>query len=167
MSGGFSIKVKKDTLTPAAQKALKGAKNKQPILRAAGTQILSIAKRSFREPGQRQSPWRPKRDGKPSNLILHGVLSKSIRIVSLTASAVEVGSDRKYAAIHQLGGVIRPDAKKALRFFSGGKWWTVKKVVMPARPFLPFDKDGKLVAFAAVKVSATIERAAAQQIGAK
>lgn len=166
-SGGFTIQVTRDSLTPAMKKAIAGAKNRQPILRAAGTQIVSIAKRSFREPALRQSVWVPKKDGQPSNLILHGVLSKSIRITTLTDEQVSVGSDRKYAAIHQLGGVIKPKKEGGLLVFtSGGKTYRVTKVVMPGRPYLPFTKDGKLTPQAQPKVRATIERAAAKQIGA-
>jgi len=43
----------------------------------------------------------------------------------------------KYARIHELGGIIRPKTAKALRFqVEPGKWVTVKKVEMPARPYL-------------------------------
>lgn len=164
-SAGLTIKITKDTATPALRAALAQARNPQAILRAVGTQIVSIAKRAFREPSLRAAPWRPKRDGSPSNLILHGVLSKSIRITELTDRNVSVGSDRIYAAIHQLGGIIRPTQKKALKFQIGGKWFTVKKVVIPARPFLPFDANGRLIPAAEVKVRATIDRAVALQLG--
>jgi HK97 gp10 family phage protein len=42
-----------------------------------------------------------------------------------------------YAKIHEFGGVIRPVKAKALFFIdSDGYWNTVKKVTMPARPYL-------------------------------
>jgi phage gpG-like protein len=46
------------------------------------------------------------------------------------------GSDLKYAAIHQYGGIIRPVRAMALRFKIGGKFVTAKKVTMPARPYI-------------------------------
>jgi hypothetical protein len=52
------------------------------------------------------------------------------------ASSVSIGTDRRYAAIHQLGGKH-----------------------MPARPFFPFTKEGKLVPCATVEVERIIEKA--------
>jgi phage virion morphogenesis protein len=47
------------------------------------------------------------------------------------------GTNLEYAAIHQLGGVIEPKNKPALAFgMAGGGFAVVKKVTMPARPFL-------------------------------
>jgi len=47
-----------------------------------------------------------------------------------------VGSNLIYARIHELGGIIKPRAKKYLRFPINGHWVTVSKVKMPARPYL-------------------------------
>lgn len=48
-----------------------------------------------------------------------------------------IGSNVVYARIHELGGEIRPKTAKALRFsIPGAGWRTVKKVSIPARPFL-------------------------------
>ena len=47
-----------------------------------------------------------------------------------------IGSDLKYAAIHQYGGVIKPVKAKALHFKVSGQWVTVKKITMPARPYI-------------------------------
>lgn len=49
------------------------------------------------------------------------MLRKSIRVVELTNSRVVIGSDRPYAATHQLG-----------------------RDHIPARPFLPFYKSGQM-----------------------
>jgi phage gpG-like protein len=46
------------------------------------------------------------------------------------------GANLKYAAIHQYGGVIKPKVKKALSFKVGGSFITVKKVTIPARPYI-------------------------------
>jgi len=58
-----------------------------------------------------------------------------------------VGSNVRYAAIHQYGGVIRPRRAKYLKFrLAGGsrkrkggrgRWVQAKRVEMPARPFVP------------------------------
>jgi len=46
------------------------------------------------------------------------------------------GSNRIYAAIHQIGGKIRAKSANALKFFIGGSFVQVKSVTMPARPYL-------------------------------
>lgn len=66
------------------------------------------------------------------------------------ASTATIGSNKPYAAIHQLGGrtrphTIQPRTKKALAF--GGRF--AKRVnhpgsVIPARPFLPVTASGSL-----------------------
>ncbi len=54
---------------------------------------------------------------------------------------VEVGTNVRYAAIHQYGGTIKPRRKKWLRFKSGGRWAMKKKVKIPARPFIGIGED--------------------------
>lgn len=55
-----------------------------------------------------------------------------------------VGSNVKYANIHQYGGTIKPKTKEVLQFKIGDKFITTKKVNMPARPFIkPNDKKIK------------------------
>lgn len=54
----------------------------------------------------------------------------------------EVGSNVRYAAIHQHGGEIRPRSAPALAFrLTGGRWVRAKKVTIPARPFLGIDGE--------------------------
>lgn len=53
-----------------------------------------------------------------------------------TKIAASLGSNLKYARIHEKGGVIKPKKKKSLRFKIGGNWVIVKQVTIPARPYL-------------------------------
>lgn len=53
-----------------------------------------------------------------------------------TGSSAEWGSNRIYAGIHQLGGVIRPVQAKALAFRVNGRFVTARQVKIPARPYL-------------------------------
>jgi phage gpG-like protein len=71
-------------------------------------------------------------------LITSGMLMRSVTFaVDSDASLVRVGSNLKYARIHQLGGVIVPKSRKFLRFpIGGGQFMFAKKVTIPARPFL-------------------------------
>lgn len=110
-----------DTLTPDLAALYKRAQNKTGLHRAIGLGIVSLAKRSFNDPALRPAPWAPKKDGSVATLRKSGTLAKSVRVTTATARSVTVGSDRRYAAIHQRGGRRRK---------------------MPARPYLPFKKDG-------------------------
>ncbi|GEO82273.1 virion morphogenesis protein [Pararhodospirillum oryzae] len=49
---------------------------------------------------------------------------------------VTQGSNRAYARIHQLGGVIKPKSGEYLRFTIGETVHMVRQVTMPARPYL-------------------------------
>lgn len=53
-----------------------------------------------------------------------------------TATSVEVGTNLKYAHVHQNGMVIKPKTAKFLHFQSGGLWANKKQVTIPKRPFL-------------------------------
>ncbi|ADY55131.1 hypothetical protein Sgly_0774 [Syntrophobotulus glycolicus DSM 8271] len=71
-----------------------------------------------------------------------GDLKKSIVIGEITSSSVKVGSSLPYARIHQLGGTIKPRRKKVLMIpLGGGKFMWLKKVTIPARPYLLFQSE--------------------------
>ncbi len=154
----LQIRLTSDTITPDLRRKLGRVSNAQPILRAAGTELVSITKRSFRDPSLRPRAWPAKSTGEQSNLIQKGMLVSSIRITALDAKSVTVGSDRKYAAIHQLGGVIKAKGK-ALVFTIGGKKIFAKQVKIPPRPFFPFTPAGELTPGAAKKVGLVIKKA--------
>lgn len=160
MSAGFSIRTKSDTLTPDLRKKIRAVQDPTPIWRAVGTQLVSYTRRSFRDSSLRISTWAPRKSGQPSNLIFKGVLISSIRITAVNKSGVTTGSDRKYAAIHQLGGVIQAKPGKPLVFKIGGKTIFAKKVTMPARPYFPFLPDGSLAPKAQGPVREIIDLAA-------
>ncbi len=162
---GFQIRVVKDDMTPDLAKKLKAVKDPEPIWRAVGTQLVSLTKRAFRDSSLRQTAWPAKRSGDPSNLIFKGVLLSSIRITALDAKSVTIGTDRKYAAIHQLGGVIRPKKGKALVFTIGGRTIFAKKVTIPARPFFPFTPDGALAPVAQGPFADIFAKATAKALG--
>lgn len=114
----MKLRITKDDLTPGLQSKLRTISDHRPILEAMGLQLQSLTVRAFGDPRLRVNPWKPKKDGTPSNLVKTTALRQSIqRPPVITAKAATVGSDRKYAAIHQFGGKTRP---------------------MPARPFFPF-----------------------------
>lgn len=65
-----------------------------------------------------------------------GTLAKSINYKITSDYSSIVGTNVKYAAIHEFGGIILPVNKSALRFKIKDQWITTKKVVMPQRSYL-------------------------------
>jgi len=55
-------------------------------------------------------------------------------------NSVVVGTNRAYAPVHQFGATIEAKAGKVLRFFVEGRPVFVKRVTIPARPFLPEER---------------------------
>jgi len=82
------------------------------------------------------STWAPLalRQGQP--LLDTGRLRSSITY-ALTSSGFSLGTAVAYASIHQYGGTIRAKSGGVLKWQVGGRWYTAKSVVIPARPFLP------------------------------
>ena len=65
-----------------------------------------------------------------------GTLAKSITYKIMNDYRANVGTNVKYAAIHEFGGVIRPVIASALTFKVKDQWITTKEVKIPARPYL-------------------------------
>lgn len=81
------------------------------------------------------SAWKPNRAGRSPILHLSGALARSIDYVVAGTQAI-IGSGLIYARIHQEGGVIVPKSASALVFQVGNQVYRVKKVTMPARPYI-------------------------------
>lgn len=87
-----------------------------------------------------KTSWRAQERG-GKTLIASGILMKSITH-DYGDDFAEWGSNVPYAAIHQVGGEIRPKAGKALFFRTpDGSGRLVKKVTIPARPYLGINAD--------------------------
>lgn len=139
----------RNTLTPDLSRLYRNCQDKTGLHAAIGQGLVSLGKRAFNDASVRPAAWAAKKDGTAARLRDTGTLAKSPRVTAVSAKDVTVGSDRHYAAIHQLGGrtparVIRPKNKQALKTPYG----LFKKVnhpgsVIPARPYLPFDKNGR------------------------
>jgi phage virion morphogenesis protein len=113
----------RDGIAPDLRRKALATKDRKPHLNAMGRAVVSLGKRAFTDPSLRARAWAPRKDDLPHNLLQKStMLRKSIRITRTTNSVVTVGSDREYAAIHQLGG--KAGRNKASK--------------IPARPYLPF-----------------------------
>jgi len=123
--------------------------NMSPILKAIGDRVVEQTKRRFEAggPAPDGTPWEPPKSQNTKRirtLTVSGHLRDSIRFQIIGNNAVAVGTNKEYAAIHQLGGqtaahIIRPRNKGGL-FWPGARH-PMKLVrhpgsVIPARPFL-------------------------------
>lgn len=160
MAAPFSVRVTHDSLSPFLRRLHEELSNPTRVLRAMGTTLLAITKGNFNSAGAalRPLPWPNKRDGTPSILQRSTTLSKSF-FLTVTPRSATVATSSVYAATHQFGNVIRPKPpNKTLRFQSGGRWWSVKQVVIPARPFFPIGPSGELTPQAAALILRAGER---------
>ena len=111
--------------------------NLTPVMRNIGEIVRTSIERNF-EAGGRPDKWplsgRVKSAG-GQTLSDRGILRRSFTVRGYPDRA-EVGTNVKYAAIHQSGGVISAKNRPYLRFKIGGTWASKKSVTMPARPFL-------------------------------
>lgn len=136
----------RDTLTPDLRRKALAVKNRKPLLQAMGQSVKSLAIRAFTDSALRPSTWAPRKvEPKDGHLLLQQstLLRKSINVTSTTNERVVIGSDRPYAAAHQLGSTTNN---------------------LPARPFLPFTADGALTPRGATNVTAAL-KAALKRVG--
>lgn len=154
----IAVRLDKDDITPSLKRLQRLGRSTAPVMRSMGTTFKSITKGNFSSHGAAYRPiaWKPKRDGQPSNLKLHGDLSKAFHL-TVTDTQATLSNPKMYARIHQLGGEIVAKNAKARRFQSGGRWGSVQKVIMPARPFYPV-LNGQLTPQASEKILAAAKR---------
>ena len=140
----IGFKITRNDLSPALSRLASTAKNPTPVFRAMGTTFLFLTMGTFNSVGAsyRPRPWPSKKDGSPSNLILHGVLSKSFHL-DVTSTYAKVSNPMIYAAAHQFG---------------------YPKRNLPARPFYPVLED-KLTPAAEEKIAAAGQRAILREAG--
>jgi phage virion morphogenesis protein len=120
-------------------------KNKQPLFAAIGETIRNRIQVGFklgRAPDG--TAWKPlkMREGQP--LRDTGLLQRSITSRP-DAEGVTIGTNKIQARVHQFGATIVPVKAKLLAWKprGSGQWFFAKKVTIPARPYLPLNKDGQ------------------------
>ena len=119
------------------------ARAQKNALEWIGTHVASDATRAFKTESLRPSPWAPRKSGgKHPLLIRSGNLRQSITWRWNGDDAVVVGSPAKYARYHQFG---------------------TKR--MPARPFFPFDEQGRLTAGMKSKIDKNVARIFKEEMG--
>ena len=120
-----------------------------PAFKVIAVRLWRDTQDNFRQGGRWPSKWAPLKHRTGVILVKTAVLKNSISSAS-DANSASVGTDVKYAAVHQLGrGPFTVTAKrgKALAFSIGGNLLFRRSVHIPgipARPFLPVDASGNL-----------------------
>ena len=116
--------------------------NPTPAMRVIGEVVRTSIERNF-EAGGRPDKWplsgRVKSEG-GQTLTDKAILRRSFTVRAYPDRA-EIGTNVKYAAIHQLGGVISAKNRPYLRFKIGDRFVSKKSVTIPARPFMMVQDD--------------------------
>lgn len=136
---GIEIQVDTRELSVVADRLNQlGDIDKRELLDGLGA--LGVSQTQQRIASEKRSPdgeaWKPNRRGS-SILLQQGHLLGSIAH-QVGSDQVSWGSNLVYAAIHQLGGTIRPKKAKRLVFRVGNQTIFAKEVTIPARPYLGF-----------------------------
>lgn len=104
-----------------------------------GEYLVSDTQRRFDEGiGPKGARWKPSARAKADagqTLVDSKRLQSSIGYEA-RSDRVDVGTNVKYARIHQLGGTIRPKKARRLIFTVDGEKVAARKVRIPPRPFL-------------------------------
>jgi len=145
MAGNSGVSLKWNGLDRAIHKACRNMAERQELMSSIGEALVSGAVLRFSmEEDPEGRKWQPSRRAQTTGgqtLNDTGRLRDSIDYAT-TPETVLVGTNAKYARIHQLGGKIRPKSKKRLKFKGiGGEDVFAKEITIPARPFIGISAD--------------------------
>ena len=122
----------------------------QPVLRAIGTGLVQVTQDRFESATDPDgNDWAALNPLYASTKRGPGILRESGMRGGLMASitfetsdsAVQVGTNKIYAAVHQFGATIKPKDAPALIFRIGGTLAWARSVTIPARPYLGIGPD--------------------------
>ena len=133
------IEINDQAVLAAFNRLLRAGEQPAPWLNAVGRVLKTRVQMGFHtgaDPYGR--PWKPltSRQGQP--LRDTGRLMNSVTC-QVQGNTVVIGTNVKYAPPHQFGATIVPKTKPALKFMVNGRWVSVKKVTIPARPMFPLN----------------------------
>lgn len=133
------LKAKLASLTAATE-------DMRPVYAAVGRALVTRIRLCFKlgiDPWGR--PWQALKMRKGQPLRDTGRLNRSITS-RVDADGVTVGTNVKYAPVHQFGATITPKNKPRLVFKGPtGHIIFAKKVTIPARPFMPLRRGSEVV----------------------
>jgi phage virion morphogenesis protein len=160
MPGIISLNVNVAGVSAKLKALQQAADDKQAVFGRVGAAILTKVQLGFKtttDPWGNQ--WSPLKYRRGQALSDTGRLRRSIRSVA-DADGVTVGTNLKYARIHQFGGKLK-ERNQVLIFGAGGKFISRKQAKrsffvsniafskigegkIPARPYLPLNADGEV-----------------------
>ena len=141
----LTISVDSRKLEHGLEQLLQNLTHCRQMMAGVAAELLSMTEDNFESESWGGDKWQDTRRG-GKKLQLSGQLAASISTQSGNDFA-RIGSNKKYAAIHHLGGEIQAKNAEYLMIPIGNSRFARKKlVVIPARPYLPIDGSGKLQA---------------------
>ena len=120
------------------------ARARRKALMDIGAEVVSQTDRAFKHPHYRPSPWAPRKSGGDWPLLVKhpdGGLRATINSKLEGDDTVVVGTDKNYAGYHQFGTKH-----------------------MPARPFMPLDRNGDLTPQMQQKIYKIVEKDLAEEL---
>lgn len=125
----LEINLDANRLEHGLDRLLKNATNTRPMMRAIATEMVSLTEDNFESESWGGEKWKQSKRAANGGktLQLTGQLAASIS-TKIGNGFAQIGSNKKYAAIHHLGG-------------QAGRG---RKVTIPARPYLPINGSGQL-----------------------
>ncbi len=144
MKSGASIRW--NGFDKGVKKAIGKLANKQALLAAVGETLVSGTQERFdktEDPeGHEWEKSRRAREKGGQTLTDTARLRNSVSYAT-TPTAVMVGTNIEYAAIHQFGGTIQPVNGTKLKFKGDNGPVFVDEVTIPARPFIGISDDDR------------------------
>ena len=137
MASTFSLEILDGGLKAKLAKLQAAADDKTEVFGRVGAAVLSKVQLGFKtgtDPWG--NAWAPLKLRKGQPLRDTGRLNRSIRSKP-DADGVTIGTNLIYARVHQYGATIVPVKAKRLAFQGPAGPIFAKKVVVPARPYLP------------------------------
>lgn len=142
----FSIEIDTNQMNKGLSQLLKNAQSKRKMMVGISTEMVSLTEDNFAAEAFGNKKWlksHRSQNGQGKTLQDDGQLAASIT-TRVGDDFARLGSNKVYAAIHHVGGVIKTKNKSFLTFYMGNKFVKTKQVTIPERPYLPINKDGEL-----------------------
>lgn len=144
---GVRIEVNDAAVQGAFARLFAFASDQTPAMRAIGEQLRQHVDERFedeRGPGGLPWPksWRAREQG--GQTLTDTARLRQSMTFNARPQSVEIGTNVRYAPVHQFGATIRAKTAKGLVFRvgaarSGGSFRRLQQVTIPARPFLGLD----------------------------
>ena len=156
-----------------AARRLAAPQSRAGVVRAAAWGALSaLGERFSTATDPKGRPWKPSLRAQlegGQTLSDTGRLRRSFSVRAAAPWGFTIGTNVRYAALHQFGATITPKRARYLRFRlaggrgrrkgGGGRWVTVARVDLPARPFFPEGNDlGRYAPYMAEAIQAYLRR---------